>query len=64
LAELDPLDTVCMVSDFGIGDEIRFASIYADLLARKPGMTITCEPRLLTMLDRSFPGARFLLVRR
>lgn len=53
-----------MVSDFGIGDEIRFASIYADLLARKPGMTITCEPRLLTMLDRSFPGARFLLVRR
>lgn len=64
LAELEHLDRVCMVSDFGIGDEIRFANIYPDLLVRKANMTITCDPRLLTLLERSFPGAEFLPVRR
>lgn len=44
----------------GIGDEIRFASIYRDLKFEHMELTITCSPRLHSMLQRSFPNQHFL----
>lgn len=41
----------------GLGDEIRFASCYADLAARAGALQIEVEPRLVTLLQRSFPHA-------
>ncbi|MFD1627019.1 tetratricopeptide repeat protein [Azospirillum griseum] len=42
----------------GIGDEILFASCYPDLLAWSGGkVTIECDPRLVTLFQRSFPQA-------
>lgn len=41
----------------GIGDEMRFASCYGDLVAASGHCIIECEPRLASVLRRSFPGA-------
>lgn len=45
----------------GVGDQIMFMSVIPDLLARaaKEGGTavLECEPRLVSLLTRSFPGA-------
>lgn len=44
----------------GVGDEIRNASLYADVLARHERATFTCDPRLHSLFARSFPAATFL----
>jgi len=48
-------------SEQGIGDQILFASLIADLLvrARAEGgsVILECEPRLVPLFARSFPGA-------
>ena len=49
-----------VVADFGTGDEIRFASIYPDLIDETSRLSFTCEPRLETIFKRSFQGARFI----
>ncbi|WP_236783917.1 tetratricopeptide repeat protein [Azospirillum humicireducens] len=42
----------------GVGDEILFASCYPDVIAWAGGpVTIECDPRLLPLFRRSFPGA-------
>lgn len=41
----------------GIGDEIRLASCYPDVLADVADVIIETEPRLLALLRRSFPSA-------
>lgn len=41
----------------GIGDEIRFASCFPDLIAISGRVTLVCEPRLVTVFQRSFPEA-------
>jgi tetratricopeptide (TPR) repeat protein len=44
----------------GIGDEIRTASIYREIIAaEEQQVTFFCEPRLQTLLSRNFPQARF-----
>jgi hypothetical protein len=41
----------------GPGDEIYFASYYKQLLDHVSGMaSITCDPRLLSMMQRAFPS--------
>ncbi|WP_289044296.1 hypothetical protein [uncultured Aliiroseovarius sp.] len=56
--------TVGVIADYGIGDEIRFASVYPDLVAQLNNVSITCDPRLKTLLHRSFPQIEFLPVSR
>ena len=48
-------------SEQGVGDQILFASVIPDLLARAEGdggsIVLECEPRLEKLFARSFPGA-------
>lgn len=46
-----------VMAEQGLGDEIMFASCYPDLIRRAPGCVIECDPRLETLIRRSFPGA-------
>jgi len=45
----------------GVGDQILFASLFADLIARaaqeRGSVILECEPRLVSLLARSFPAA-------
>jgi len=40
----------------GIGDEIMFAGLIPELLAAENRIILDCEPRLLPLFRRSFPG--------
>ncbi len=64
LSTLAKAESSVVIADYGIGDEIRFASIYPDLSAKCSNLTITCEPRLHSLLKRSFPEVHFLPVTR
>ncbi|MCR9137896.1 MAG: tetratricopeptide repeat-containing glycosyltransferase family protein [Alphaproteobacteria bacterium] len=41
----------------GIGDEVRFASVIADLQALECDVTFECSPKLLPLWEHSFPWA-------
>jgi Flp pilus assembly protein TadD/polysaccharide pyruvyl transferase WcaK-like protein len=41
----------------GLGDEIMFASCFADAIKQASHCVLECDPRLLAMYSRSFPGA-------
>ncbi len=49
--------TVLAWREFGIGDEIRNAGLYHDLVAAAGHAVIECEPRLVSIFERSFPKA-------
>jgi tetratricopeptide (TPR) repeat protein len=49
--------TLLVHSEQGLGDEIMFASIFPELIALPGRRIIECEPRLLGLFRRSFPGA-------
>jgi len=53
-----------VLAEQGLGDEIKFASCYLDLLQDAPGAVIACHPRLRALFQRSFPGTRFVPVER
>jgi hypothetical protein len=53
-----------VIAEQGLGDEIKFATCYQDLLRDAPGAVIACHPRLRALLERSFPSARFVPVER
>lgn len=55
---------VFVLADYGIGDEIRFASIYPELSSNLKNVTLSCDPRLETLFTRSFSKLRFLAVPR
>ena len=46
-------------TDQGIGEEIMFANLIPDILAQKVKLTVECEPRLVALFARSFPGVEF-----
>lgn len=48
---------ILVLAEQGIGDEIWAASMFADLVAMAAHCIIECEPRLVTLLKRSFPQA-------
>jgi len=52
------------LSEFGPGDEIRFSSIYSDFVSLFSEIHITCDPRLYTIMKRTFPRLNFLPVER
>ena len=49
-----------LLGEQGIGDEIMFAGLIHDLLARVPHLAVVCEARLHALLSRSWPGIRFV----
>jgi tetratricopeptide (TPR) repeat protein len=55
----DPTSTILVYSEQGIGDEVMFASCFAEVIARCGRCLIECEPRLLPLFARSFPHAAF-----
>ena len=54
---------ILVLADDGISDEIRWASVYADLPEDRE-ILVTCEPRLLSLFRRSFPQLSFTPVAR
>ena len=55
---------VIAIADNGIGDEIRFTSAYHGHFHDAAEVTMTCDPRLFSLLRRSFPEYRFFPVQR
>jgi Flp pilus assembly protein TadD len=49
--------SVLVYAEQGIGDEIMFANCFGDLLAEAQRVVIECDPRLVGLFTRSFPGA-------
>lgn len=57
---LAPGETLLIWREQGLGDEIRFASLYGEAIARAGragAVTIACEPRLRGLFARAFPDA-------
>ncbi|MEO0318040.1 MAG: hypothetical protein RL404_1717 [Pseudomonadota bacterium] len=55
-----PLDRpLLVIPEQGLGDQIFYAGMLADLQAAAPGSTVCTEPRLLPLLRRSFPALSF-----
>ena len=54
---------ILILADDGISDEIRWASSYTDLPTDRT-IVATCEPRLLSLFERSFPDISFTPVAR
>ncbi len=52
--------TILVWREHGIGDEIRNADLYHDLVERAGKTIIECEPRLESIFRRSFPTAEIL----
>jgi tetratricopeptide (TPR) repeat protein len=52
--------SVLVMREQGLGDELMFASCYADLIDSAARCAIECDPRLQRLLARSFPAARFI----
>jgi hypothetical protein len=59
----DPGSSLVLITDDGVGDEIRGAQYLAELASRY-SVTATCDPRLHSLLERSFPTVRFVDVPR
>jgi len=48
---------VLVYREQGVGDEMMFASCYPDIIAAAKEVIIECEPRLTSLIARSFPAA-------
>lgn len=60
-----PLDggRLLVLAEQGVGDEIRFASCFADVASLAGPTVVECEPRLKPLFERSFPGLSFVATR-
>ena len=56
--------TALFITEGGPGDEIRFSSIYQDLHSLFHSVSITCDPRLRGLMERTFPHIDFIEVQR
>ena len=45
-----------ILAEQGLGDEITFASMFNDILKYTDRLTVTCDPRLIPLYERSFPS--------
>ena len=59
-----PAQTVVVLAEQGLGDEIMFASCLPDVIARVGHCIVECEPRLTKLFSRSFSAATILPTRR
>lgn len=48
--------SILLTVDQGLGEQIMYASMLPDLLAQGARVVLECEPRLVPLLSRSFPG--------
>lgn len=55
---------VLVFAEQGLGDEILFSTCLPDLLAEARAVTLECDPRLVPLYARSFPGVRLIGSRR
>jgi tetratricopeptide (TPR) repeat protein len=53
--------SIVLWGEQGIGDELLYASMYAEVIARAASCVIECHPKLLPLLVRTFPGAKVVL---
>ncbi len=44
-----------VLAELGIGDELRYTCVYSRKLTDCASVLLTCDPRLQTLLERSFP---------
>lgn len=51
---------VLVLSEWGPGDELRWASVYPEVKRLVTNLTIGCEPRLFSLFQRSFPNIKFI----
>jgi tetratricopeptide (TPR) repeat protein len=58
--EAMPDKTLLIWWEQGIGDQIMFASLYEDVLARFKKCIVSCPQKMLSLLARSFPAAQFV----
>lgn len=56
--EGEPGKHVLVHGEQGLGDEVMYLSCLPDILARSRKVTVECEPRLIPLIERSFPGVR------
>ena len=49
-------DRLLVLGEQGLGDEIMFSSILPEILSIVPNTTLTADPRLVGLFNRSFPG--------
>ena len=49
--------SILIWSEQGIGDEVMYANIFADVIARAQRCIIQCSPRVAALFRRSFPTA-------
>ncbi|WP_193182086.1 tetratricopeptide repeat protein [Nisaea sediminum] len=47
-----------VVSEQGLGDEIRLAALLPELAGKARQLTVECDPRLVSLFERSLPGIR------
>lgn len=62
----DIQESILLLAIFGPGDEIRFASVYNKICAQLDGFDVTfsCDPRLQSLFERSFPSLKFVKIER
>ncbi len=66
-AETHPTESVgsrFVIADAGPGDDIQDASLFVELQRVSERLTSTCDPRMRTLLERSFPEIEFVPVER
>ena len=52
--------SICLWDEQGVGDSVLFTSMLAELLATASSVTLICDPRLIDLYGRSFPGLELL----
>lgn len=57
-------ESLFIIADEGVGDEIRTAQFYGFLQDKYDDVWATCDPRLLRIYEKTFPRIRFLPIRR
>lgn len=62
----EPIDgeTLLVLADQGLGDEIMFASCFREARAKAAHCIVECEPRLLRLFERSMPDIHFVATQR
>lgn len=53
-------DRILILAEGGPGDEVRMSSLYGDILANAGHVSISCDPRLKTLLARTYPEVQFI----
>src|SRR5262249_51531978 len=50
--------TILIYGEQGVGDEVMFASCYAEMIGQARHTVLACDPRLMPLYARSFPTAK------